>query len=566
MIRDTWLLLTLRWQVGWNGFRNHSIGYRLIVALGGLAIAVLTIGFCGGIGYGAGALLQRYPNVQLDSLLPGAILTAVAGLLLLTSFGSALGSLFLSSDLDLLMTAPVDRRAVFISKVLDGLGVSYAILAVTAVPALTTYGLALHYGPLYYILALLALAGTPLLPEGLGALLVMLVARFAPARRVREVLGLFGALVGLSCSLLGQTSRLWMRDLAGLSTDLQALQRQVEAVAGLPIPSLVAGRGLTAAGRGDLAGAVAGLGGFALLTFGFFALCVWLADSLYASGWVRMQSSGTARRSPQRAARAAARGGWLGRAPVDLALALKDWRVIPRDLRNFAQVLGSLVLLPVIYFNLLGGGGRSSFNAVRAAGDWTHGQLDPTGIIIAIGILSSASFLFLNLTATAISMEGKSWWLIKAAPISGLELVRGKFLAAWIPFVILTTGLLIGAAIWKGFSPLGLLYGWFGIELLGAGILATSLGFGLRWPQLTWSNPRQMRSGWAAFCSFLAEAFVGVLGGGFLCLPVLAQVVLPGLLLPAWIAGILGATAVTAGAAWAALALGLAHLPHIGEA
>ena len=31
--------------------------------------------------------------------------------------------------------------------------------------------------------------------------------------------------------------------------------------------------------------------------------------------------------------------------------------MLPRDLRNFAQILGPLVMLPVVYFNLLGGGG-----------------------------------------------------------------------------------------------------------------------------------------------------------------------------------------------------------------
>ena len=55
---------------------------------------------------------------------------------------------------------------------LDSVGVNYAIIALTALPALITYGVGLGYGPLYYVLMLLALVGTPLLPAGLGALLV----------------------------------------------------------------------------------------------------------------------------------------------------------------------------------------------------------------------------------------------------------------------------------------------------------------------------------------------------------------------------------------------------------
>ncbi len=565
MIADTWLLLSLRVLLAWNRFRARKPWQKVTAVLLTLWVGGWALFLSGAVGYGAGALLPRYPDAALDALLPGAILTAAMVLLVLSSFGMALGSLFLSSDLDLLMRAPVDRRAVFISKLLDGIALNYALVLVLGGPALLTYGLSLHYGPLYYVLALVALIGTPLLPEGLGALLVMLVARFAPARRVREVLGLAAALFGISCSLVGQTSRVWMGQFGSVRPDLHALRAQVESLAALPIPSLVAGRGLAAAGRGDWGGAVTGLAGFLLITFGFFAGCVWVADALYAAGWVRMQSAGSAKRSRQRAAQAAAHGGWLSRAPADLAVALKDWRVIPRDLRNFAQVLGPIVLLPIVYVNLLGGGGRRSFNALQAADKLTQGRVDPTGIFLAAGILLATVLVCVQVASTAISMEGKSWWILKIAPISGVELVRGKFLAAWLPFVVLSTVLLLGAAVWKGLSILGVLYGWFGIELLGAGMLAMSLGFGLVWPRLDWDNPKQMHSGLATFCSFVGEAVLGLIGGGLLSLPVILQVVAPAWAPAGWIVGILGAAALTGGLALAILQLGLRRLPGIGE-
>ncbi|HUS17769.1 MAG TPA: hypothetical protein VM536_22465 [Chloroflexia bacterium] len=567
MFADTWLLMSLRWQLAYNGFRARSRVRQVFVLLGMLAVGATLGSFAAGVGALAAGLLSRFPGSNLESLLPGLILTAAVVLLLLSSFGVALGSLFLSSDLELLMTAPVDRRAVFISKILDGLGLNYAVLAVTALPALFTYGFILHYAPLYYVLSVLAVVASPLLPEGLGALLVLLVARFAPARRVREFMGFMAAIFGLGCSVLGQSSRLWMNGITrGANTDPAALKALVAQVAGLPIPSLVAGRGLTAAGTGDLAGAFTGLAGFALITAGFFAGCVWLADWLYAAGWMRMQSSGVARRSRRRVERDATTAGWLGRAPAFLALALKDWRVIPRDLRNFAQMLGPIVLLPVFYFNLLGGSGRRSFNPLQAAEGITGGAFDPTGVLIASGILMSVVLLCTQISSTAISMEAKSWWLIKAAPITPWELVRGKFMAAWLPFAILSTVLLGGAAVWQHLSPLGVLYGWLGMQLLGGGILAMSLGFALRWPRLDWDNPKQMHSGWASLATFAGEALIGLLGGALLCLPLAAEVMAPSLELPAYLVGIIGAALVSGGVAWGALNVGLDNLPNIGEA
>jgi len=565
LLADTWLLLTLRWQMMLNKFQHRSTGGRLLTTMGLLAIALPVAFLSAGVGFGGGWLLRTFPDLALEGILPGLILTVVALMLLITSFGTALGSLFLSSDLELLMIAPVDRRAVFLSKLLDGVESNYLIIAVVALPALITYGLGQGYGPLYYVLALPTLLGTPLLPEGLGALGVLLVARFAPARRVREVLGLAAALFGLSCSALGQTSRLWFTpNIArpGTSPDMHALQTQLEGFAALPLPSLVAGRGLAAAGHGDLAGAAVGLAGFSLITFGFFAGCVLVAERLYNNGWVRMQSSGNARRSQARVARDAAHVGWMGRASVPLALALKDWRMIPRDLRNFAQLLGPLVMLPVVYFNLLGGSGRRSLDLTELAGGLVQTALDPAGIGIAIGILTGTVLICTQIAATAISMERHSWWLLKIAPISASELVRGKYLSAWVPFAVLSTLLMAVASLWRGFSPLGALYGWFGIELLGASILAMALGFGMRWPRLGWDNPKQMNSGWASMATLGSETVVGLIGGGFLCLPAFTP---PQWALTAWIIGPLGAILLAALGAWGALAFGLSHLSDIGE-
>jgi hypothetical protein len=259
VIADTWLLLSLRFQVAWNSFMGRKLYARVLSVLGGLWLAAMGGTFSVLIGLGAGIVLRNFPDAGIDALVPGVILSGVTLLLLLSSFGIALGSLFLTSDLDLLMAAPIDRKAVFISKLLDGMAWNYTIVAVLALPALFTFGIGMAYGPAYYLLALMAAVGMPLLPAGLGALLVMLVARFAPARRVREVLGVMAALFGISCGLLGQTTRLWMPSFSsrrpGFGTEEWVMQ--LRWVADLPLPPMMAGRGLAAAGAGEWLGGCA---------------------------------------------------------------------------------------------------------------------------------------------------------------------------------------------------------------------------------------------------------------------------------------------------------------------
>ena len=561
MLADTWLLMTLRWQLSWNGFRSRKLYAQVLTIIGVLVVAGTAIFISGLMGVLAGALLRQFPEQHLDTIIPGLILTAVTLLILLSSFGVALSSLFLSSDLETLMTAPVDRRAVFTSKILDGMAFYYAAVACTAVPALLTYGIGIGYGPLYYILAVLALLGTPLLPAALAAILIMLVARFAPARRVREVLGLMGALFGLGCGVLGQTSRFWLRGVSTNNTTLESVVATLRDVANIPVPSMVAGRGLSAAGSGDLGGAIVGLAGFLVITFGLFAGCVLLADNLYAAGWVRMQSSGSSKRTKQRAEQAENRRGMLSTASAASAIVLKDWRVVPRDLRNFAQMLAPLLFLPVVYLNLLGGRRSESISEVLRGKSF-----DPTGLLIAAGVLFSSALVFGRIADTSISREGKSWWLLKVAPVPPSEIIRGKFLAAFVPFAVLSSVLMLGAEVWKGFSIFGFVYGWYGVELLGAGMIAIETGLSVPWARLDWEDPRRMSSGWGSLLSLVTWAVLGLLGGGALCLPVLAQFFDPSLQLWGTVLGIIIATVVCIGGGLAALSFGVNRLPDVGEA
>jgi ABC-2 type transport system permease protein len=347
--------------------------------------------------------------------------------------------------------------------------------------------------------------------------------------------------------------------------DLGTWLKSFQQFANLPVPSLVAGKGLAAAGVGNIGLALFDLSGFVIVTVGMFSLCVWLADTLYSAGWLRMQSGGTANRSKERSAKQAANSGLLGDAAPPLALALKDWRVIPRDLRNFAQFLTPLFLLPFFYFNLFGSR-RGGLDVARRVNDLTNGTANVSNVLAAGGILFTAMLMFSRIAATGISMEGKSFWLIKTAPISGREVLAGKFISTMLPFAILSTLMLAGLAIWRGFTPLGFAYGWFGILLLGAGMLAIDTGMAARWANLNWDNPRQMSSGWGALIALVSSMMLSLTAGICLCLPLVTRVLLPHYEIVACIIGPILAIAITSGTAGFMIGIGLKRLPLVGEA
>ena len=89
MIADTWLLITLRWQVAWNGFLARKLTYKVLTVLAAISFAVIAGGVSALVGFGAGLLVRNTSDRHYDALIPGGILTAVTFLLLLSSFGIA---------------------------------------------------------------------------------------------------------------------------------------------------------------------------------------------------------------------------------------------------------------------------------------------------------------------------------------------------------------------------------------------------------------------------------------------------------------------------------------------
>jgi hypothetical protein len=125
---------------------------------------------------------------------------------------------------------------------------------------------------------------------------------------------------------------------------------------------------------------------------------------------------------------------------------------------------------------------------------------------------------------------------------------------------------MIGATIWKGFSPFWALYGLLGVLVLGAGMMGVETGLGVPWARLDWDDPRRMTSGWGAMVTLVAWVLLGIFGGGALCLPVLAQMADPSLVPWATLIGMSLASVVSLGSAYAALQFGISRLGDVGEA
>src|SRR5436190_420931 len=147
-------------------------------------------------------------------------------------------------------------------------------------PALLGYGQGMGYGASFFVAATLVLALLPLLPAGLGALLVMAVVRVIPARRAREIVSVIGGLFGASWYIVNQFAPEVAPRIANVRT-LESLRRLDVPL----LPSAWAGRALVAAGQRDWLTLLAYGGLFTVLSRAVYAGCLLLAERLYYAGW-----------------------------------------------------------------------------------------------------------------------------------------------------------------------------------------------------------------------------------------------------------------------------------------
>jgi hypothetical protein len=185
-----WKLVRLRLLISLNGFKHSRIIRKILTIIAILGLLV----FAGAILYLSWLLLDFLRSPQLRQYvgmdvtpflqaMPVMIFTGLFLGILLSSFGVLLQALYLSGDMDFLLSSPVPIRAVFVTKLLQAVLPNFGLITLFGLPVLYGLGLAGHYNILYYPLVLLTMIALALAAAGLSGLLVMLVARVFPARR-----------------------------------------------------------------------------------------------------------------------------------------------------------------------------------------------------------------------------------------------------------------------------------------------------------------------------------------------------------------------------------------------
>jgi hypothetical protein len=265
---------------------------------------------------------------------------------------------------------------------------------------------------------------------------------------------------------------------------------------------------------------------FLLVTLALSSAVFWFAlvtaERLYYTGWASMQVETRRKKAARKAGSALfkpaagnSRSPWavLQRLlPAQTrAIMFKDAIEMRRDLRNLSQLVTPLIMGIVFSVMLLRGGGEPP----PGRGEAPEEFIDGLRTFMAYGSMAISLFvgwtLLQRLALMSFSMESKSYWLLKSAPVSRQKLLAAKFLSAYLPALGVSWLFVFVIALLERTALPVLLYGLPAVALILAGVSGILLALGVRAANFDWTNPQRMVSGgMGCLAVILSLAYLGL--------------------------------------------------------
>jgi len=431
-------------------------------------------------------------------------LLAFFAILLLSNVITSLSTFFLARDLELLAAAPVDGLQLYGARLLETIIHSSWMVGLMLVPVLFAYAVAFDAGPAFAAVAILVVPAFLVIPGVLGTAVTQILVNVFPARRARDLLALVALFAAGGVVLFFRTlqpERLarpeGFRDLVDFIAVLETPQS-------VWLPSEWAARALLAP---------LGVGGIdlfpALLLTSTAAAAIVLGASLhgrlFADGLTRSQEG-----AEHRGARTTRRTElWM--PPLSdhrlaaLSLVAKDVRTFFRDTTQWSQLILLAVLVVVYIYNIrvlpLFSGEDVGFVLTNVI---SFLNLGLAGFVLAA---IAARFLF-----PAISLEGRSLWLLRSSPLRLPSLVWSKYWVGVLPLLVLAIALTLGTNMILRVSGFMMAVSLATITFMTFALAALALAFGARFPKFDTENAADIPTGFGGLAFMMtAVAYLGVM-------------------------------------------------------
>jgi ABC-2 type transport system permease protein len=414
----------------------------------------------------------------------GLVLLSLLAIVLISNIITSLSTFFLARDLELLAAAPVDGLHIYAARLLETLIHSSWMVLLMLAPILGAYAVAFEAGPLFFLVTLIALAAYLLIPAVIGTAITEIIVNVFPARRARDLLALI-ALLGL-----GAVVMLFRMLRPERLARPEGFRNLVDFIAVLDTPQSV---WLPSEWAAEAILAPLGIGGSvdlfpALLLVStaaaFFVMGAWLHGRLYPTAFTRAQE-GAERRDGELGRTASLEALLSGASVSTRSLVAKDIRTFFRDTTQWSQLILLAVLVIVYIYNIkvlpLFSGEDVGFFLTNVV---SFLNLGLAGFVLAA---IAARFLF-----PAISLEGRTLWLLRSSPLRLSSLVWSKFWVGVTPLLVLAIALTLGTNLILRVSGFMMLISLATITVMTFALAALALGFGAAFPKFDTENAAEI--------------------------------------------------------------------------
>jgi ABC-2 type transport system permease protein len=460
--------------------------------------------------------LQPVGELLVQKLVAIAFLIFL-GLLTFSNVVSAFSTFYLADDLEFLWAQPIHDDSLFASRYIESLVQSSWVIVLFGMPAFTALGVGMNADWTYYAMLLAVFLPFVAIPTGVATIAALLITNMLVASRMRDgmlFLGMLGFGVLFAVVRVMQPEKLLNPEsFDGIGEMIQLLSTPRTSF----LPSDWAVNVLSPlifdAGAFDWWS----LGLLYLTPMTLFVVSAWLHRPMYFRGYSRVQEGrhGTGLITTLRdwaMSRQRQRAGSVAQNLEAMAqeegsfrslkqLVRKDRVIFTRDASQWSNLLVIVALMTIYlvnykYFDII-----SDTKLFGEVGLY-YFNLAVCGFVI---VALSGRFLF-----PAISIEGRSFWMVLQAPISLERVLVGKWLGAMLPVAFVGQGV-----IWA--SNLLVVQNWF--YTLFASVLvfgytlcvaAIAVGMGAIYPQFHNPNAANVSSSFGAMI-FMVMSIIMIL-------------------------------------------------------
>lgn len=481
LLRPRWYSLINHWFPRGSRARRHGRDFAL------LFFSAVVI-FC--LYFGTHHALTRSTDLQLNQFLAPELplsiyFTALLIMLFLASVSTTLGAMYLSRDLELVLSSPISTRSLFYGKFTDVALSSAWMIIVFSLPVMAAFGIVFKAEASYYIAAVLLLLPLIVIPAGLAYIAVVVLACLIPATRGREV---FLAACGLV--ILGALFSLRMDEPTGrLLTEAELVDSfsRLKYASAPWLPSSWLARSLGNYLVSDPLPAewaiLALVSVSSLLIYGSYIV----TRDLHAYGYARAVGSKSARRlKSQRAHRYWTVVIPFMRSPMR-AIAIKEYKLFARDMTQAVQLilLVGLCLIYLYNFRFLQNVEGISENTEL----WWRSFMVLSNLAMGAFVTTAVCTRFVF---PSVSLEGKAFWILQAAPLDPYRVLRAKFLCWLLPVAGISSIIFSSGALAIDAPPRIVAVSALSSFIICYGVVGLAIGLGAMFANFEWEHSSQL--------------------------------------------------------------------------